>query len=175
MSKEKNYITPIGYQRLIEEWDHLTKVDRPKVVEVVSWAASLGDRSENADYQYGKKRLREIDRRLRFLNTRINIAIVIDPKEAKSKKVQFGAKVTLIDSQGEKKVYFIVGVDEINSKKGLISWRSPIAKGLMGKEVYDEVQIQTPNGICEFEIESVEYFEIMEAYYPKKHWKENEN
>ena len=135
--KEKNYITPFGLKRLIDERDFLLKIERPKVVSVVSWAASLGDRSENADYIYGKKRLREIDRRLKFLGKRINLAFIVDPLSIKSKTIQFGASVIFREESGEEKKVTIVGIDEINIEKGLISWKSPIGKTLLGKMVGD--------------------------------------
>src|SRR5690606_27779361 len=122
--KPKNYITPHGHAKLVGERDHLVKVERPETTKVVSWAASLGDRSENADYQYGKKRLREIDRRIRFLNTRLDAAEVVDPTKIKSDKVQFGATVTISDEDEKVRIFTIVGEDESSPKNGLISWRS---------------------------------------------------
>ena len=120
--------------------------ERPKVVETVTWAASNGDRSENADYQYGKKRLREIDRRLHFLQKRMEAAEVIDPKKMKSDRVVFGATVTFENDDGVEKVYQIVGADEFNINLGKISWKSPIAIALLGKKIDDEVKIQKPSG-----------------------------
>ena len=159
--KENNYITPGGFQKLKEERDHLTKIERPEVTKTVTWAASNGDRSENADYQYGKKRLREIDRRLRFLNTRINCAKVIDPTEQNFPKVQFGATVELVGEDDETKIYSIVGVDEIDTNKGHISWRSPLGRSLLGKEEGDIIEVNSPSGEKEFEIQSVKYKEII--------------
>lgn len=160
VSENKNYITPKGLARLCDERDFLLKIERPRVTKIVSWAASLGDRSENADYQYGKRRLREIDRRLRFLGTRIESAVVVDPLQIKSEKVQFGARVEILGGEDEKRVFTIVGVDEIDTKRGLISWKSPIASALLGREVGDEVKVRTPAGDEFFEIENIEYLAI---------------
>lgn len=168
--ERKNYITPAGYKRLKDEHDFLKMQERPEVTKVVSWAASLGDRSENADYQYGKKRLREIDRRLRFLIRRINEAQIVDPLDQASlagNKVLFGASVTLEDEEGIDRRYSIVGEDELDISKGLISWKSPIGKGLLGKELNDEVNIRTPSGNQIFNIIEVRYqrIEIEEFQY----------
>ena len=152
-----NYITPMGYQALVTEFDQLLRLERPKITELVTWAASNGDRSENADYQYGKKRLREIDRRLRFLGQRIEAAQIVDPQSIKSSKVQFGATIEIKDEEGRVKTYSIVGVDEINTSLGFISWQSPIAKALIGKSVGDEVVIHAPQGELIFEIISIQY------------------
>lgn len=157
MNKTKNYISKNGLEKLISERDELQKVERPEVVKTVSWAASLGDRSENADYQYGKKRLREIDRRLRFLNSRINTAEVVDFKNKQSKTVQFGATVTIENTEREIKVVQILGEDEINSDAKAISWKSPLAKSLLGKLEGDEVSVRTPSGEIEYEITQVKY------------------
>lgn len=146
MDQTKNYITPEGLERLRAEYSSLINGERPKVVETVTWAASNGDRSENADYQYGKKRLREIDRRLHFLQKRMEAAEVIDPKSLKSDKVIFGATVTFENEDGEEKIYQIVGEDEFNIDLCKISWKSPIAKALLGKKLDDEVKIQKPSG-----------------------------
>lgn len=157
--KDKNYITPLGYQTLVDERDQLSKIERPEVVKVVSWAASLGDRSENADYQYGKKKLREIDRRLRFLNSRINTAEIIDPSKIKSEKIQFGAFVSLENEEGEIKNIQIVGVDETNTNAGKISWKSPLGKSLLGKFSGDEVETRTPGGVVLYTILDIKYSE----------------
>lgn len=157
---KKNYITPRGYKRLTDEYDQLSKVERPEVCQVIAWAASNGDRSENADYIYGKKRLREIDRRMRFLVKRINAAVVIDPEKQSSKKVLFGATILLENEQEEQKNFTIVGVDEVNTDKNHISWQSPIGKGLLNKEAGDEVQIHTPKGLVEFTILEISYKSI---------------
>jgi len=144
--KKKNYITPKGFQKLLNEQSLLLRKERPKVVETVAWAASNGDRSENADYIYGKKRLREIDSRLRFLQGRIESAVVVDPSTVKSEKVVFGAHVTFEDEEGLEFCYQIVGEDEWNIEEGKISWRSPVANALMGKKLDDQVVIQKPQG-----------------------------
>lgn len=146
MDQSKNYITPEGFEKLRAEYASLMNGERPKVVETVTWAASNGDRSENADYQYGKKRLREIDRRLHFLQKRMEAAEVIDPKTLKSDKVVFGATVTFETEDGDEKIYQIVGEDEFNVDLGKISWKSPIARALLGKKIDDEVKIQKPSG-----------------------------
>ncbi len=165
---KKNYITPHGFKRLQAEYDFLKKEERPRVTKLVSWAASLGDRSENADYQYGKKRLREIDRRLRFLGARIHDAVVVNPLEQKSDKVTFGASVTVVDEESEEeKRLSIVGVDESDTQKGRISWLSPIGKALMGKEVGDYAIVKAPNGERELEILKIEYLEVViEEFQP---------
>lgn len=160
MDKPKNYITPEGYQRLLQERDHLVKIERPEITRVVAWAASLGDRSENADYQYGKRRMREIDRRIAFLNQRIDAAVVVDPLQTKSDKVQFGATVEVHDEEGKSKRFTIVGEDESAPKYGLISWKSPIGKSMIGKQVGDVIFVQAPSGEHEMEIISIEYVAI---------------
>lgn len=143
---EKNYITPAGFEKLRTEYVELLSVERPKTVTVVTWAASNGDRSENADYQYGKRRLREIDRRLHFLKTKMQDAEVIDPAKVTSEKVVFGATVTLETGAGEEVIYQIVGEDEIDIKSGRISWKSPIAKAILGKVTDDDVKVSKPKG-----------------------------
>lgn len=160
MKKKSNYITPNGHKQLVTEHEQLTKVERPKTTQIIQWAASNGDRSENADYIYGKKRLREIDRRLRFLSNRLNDALIINPEDIKSDKVQFGACVEVVDEENKAKTYYIVGVDEIDTKNNLISWRSPIGSALIGKQVGDIVLIQTPQNEFEFEIISIQYKKI---------------
>lgn len=159
-SNHPNYITPQGFKLLQDEYYYLVKVLRPETTKLVSWAASLGDRSENADYQYGKKKLREIDRRMRFLSSRIEAAKVVDPLKIESEKVQFSATVTVEDEEGEQEVYTIVGVDEIDSEKKYISWLSPKGKALLGKEVGDEVIIKVPKGEISFTIEEIKYIEV---------------
>jgi transcription elongation factor GreB len=154
----KNYITPTGHQRLREELLHLLDVDRPEVVKIVHWAASNGDRSENGDYIYGKKRLREIDRRIRFLNKRLEFAVVVDPATRESTdQIFFGATVTYLDGQGAEKMLRIVGVDEIGLDNGNVSWISPIATAMIKKCIGDEIELQTPNGIEVLEILDVQY------------------
>ena len=153
----KNYITPEGLAKLKAELHQLLHVERPKVVETVTWAASNGDRSENADYQYGKRRLREIDRRVHFLSKRVEDAEVVDPKVMTGKTVLFSATVTLSTDDGEELVYQIVGEDEFDPKLGRISWRSPVAKALLGKKEGDEVKIVKPSGEQFVTIEAIEY------------------
>jgi transcription elongation factor GreB len=158
--RENNYITPQGYKKLTDELNQLNRHERPKICELVQWAAGNGDRSENADYQYGKKRLREIDRRIRFLISRIDAAVVIDPTALNSDKVQFGATVTVEDDDGLQKIWIIVGKDEINTQLGRISWLSPIGKALIGKNIGDTATIQSPQGEVNLEIRSIEYLAI---------------
>lgn len=154
----KNYITPEGMARLQDELKHLRTVERPQVVETVSWAAGNGDRSENGDYIYGKKRLREIDRRLRFLIKRMEIAEVVDPALQKNHdQVFFGATVTYADSKGTERTVRIVGVDEARMEKGEISWISPVARALMKALDGDIVKMRTPGGEEELEILKIEY------------------
>lgn len=152
-----NYITPEGFKKLQEEFHKLFHDERPKLVETVAWAAGNGDRSENGDYIYGKRRLREIDKRLKFLRDRIENAQVVDPKTVKSEKVVFGATVTILDEDETEKVYVIVGEDEIEPGKNKISWKSPMAKALLGKQVGDEVEIQRPAGILCAEITDIQF------------------
>ncbi len=157
MSEDKNYITPVGFEKLKSEYSELLNKERPKVVETVAWAASNGDRSENADYIYGKRRLREIDSRLRFLGGKIEKAFVVDPATVRSEKVVFGATVTFENEDGEVVKYQIVGEDEWDIKLGKISWKSPVAKSLLGKKVNDEVLVKKPNGEEYLTILKVEY------------------
>ena len=155
--EKKNYITPKGHQKLVDELEALLRVERPQVTQLIQWAASNGDRSENADYIYGKRRLREIDRRIRFLSSRLDAALVVDPAKMVSEKIQFGASVQVLDEEGAIRNFTIVGVDEVDTAKGRISWQSPIGKSLIGKSVGDEVLIQIPAGEMTFEIVSVKY------------------
>ena len=164
--EEKNYITPAGHERIRSELLKLLNLDRPEVVKVVHWAASNGDRSENGDYIYGKKRLREIDRRIRFLNQRLEFAVIIDNAarkggEAEAKQIFFGATVTYENLEGpesgKKTTITIVGVDEVDLDKGHVSWVSPIAKALIKARLGDCVKIQTPTGPTEIEILGVQY------------------
>jgi len=152
-----NYMTPAGYKKLAEELTRLRTVDRPKVCQEVSDAAAQGDRSENAEYIYGKKKLREIDRRMRFLGKRIDAAMVVDPAQKRGDKVFFGATVVLEDDDGESTTYQLVGEDEIEAKRGRISWRSPIGAALLGKELDDDVKVKTPSGTRKFTIVDVRY------------------
>jgi len=159
MSEYKNYITPEGYAVLKEEFDQLYKVERPKVVSDVAWAAGNGDRSENGDYIYGKKRLRQIDSRLRFLMKRMDAAEVVDPvRQQGLDKVFFGAWVTLYSlTHDTEHTYRIVGQDELDPGKGYISWISPLARALMKKGEGDTVRLETPGGEEEYEIIAVSY------------------
>lgn len=154
----KNYITPAGYARLRQELLDLIDNERPKVVEVVHWAASNGDRSENGDYLYGKKRLREIDRRIRFLTKRLEIAEVTNPcVHHGNPQVFFGATVTYVDQADVGRVVTILGIDEADSARGEVTWVSPIARTLLKSRVGDVLHLMTPAGISEIEVLSVEY------------------
>ena len=164
--EEKNYITPAGHERIRSELLQLLNLDRPEVVKVVHWAASNGDRSENGDYIYGKKRLREIDRRIRFLNQRLEFAVIVDNAarkkgEADAEQVFFGATVTYENLEGpeggKETTITIVGVDEVDLDQGHVSWVSPIAKALIKARIGDCVKIQTPTGPTEIEILDVQY------------------
>ena len=157
----KNYITTRGLETLKNELHELLHVERPKVVEVVAWAASNGDRSENADYQYGKKRLREIDRRLRFLTKRIDAAVVVEPTEQKGEKILFGATVKVRDSSDTDRIYRIVGIDETDAKSGKVSWMSPVGQTLLQSSAGDSVVLKTPLGEEELEILEVKYLPIV--------------
>lgn len=154
----RNYITPGGYQRLRAELMSLLNVERPQVVEVVSWAAKNGDRSENGDYLYGKKRLREIDRRIRFLTRRLDIAEVADPSAHHGRdQVFFGATVTYANAAGEERTVTIKGIDEADSLCGEVSWISPIARALLKAREGDEVTLMTPGGPEKIEVVAVRY------------------
>jgi transcription elongation factor GreB len=154
----RNYITPQGYERLRAELMGLIDDERPKVVEVVSWAAKNGDRSENGDYLYGKKRLREIDRRIRFLGKRLDIAERVDPSlHHGSEQVFFGATVTYADARGRERTVTIKGIDEVDSLRGEVSWIAPIARALLKARVGDDVVLQTPGGIERIEVVGVRY------------------
>ena len=156
----KNYITPTGYERLRTELLNLIDAERPKVVEVVHWAASNGDRSENGDYHYGKKRLREIDRRIRFLTKRLEIAEISDPAvHHGSDQIFFGAKVTYVDAQGLERTVTILGIDEADSALGQVSWISPVARVLLKARLGDEVSLITPQG--------VQLIEVLNVCYPE--------
>ena len=155
----KNYITPEGFQKLQDELKQLLRVERPKVVEIVSWAAANGDRSENGDYIYGKKRLREIDKRIRFLSKRLEIAQVVNPAQQKNRdQVFFVTTVNYKNTKGKAKTVRIVGVDEADMARGEISWVSPIARALNKAHEGDIVKLQTPQG--------VERLEVLEISYP---------
>lgn len=154
----KNYITPAGYARLKNELQHLLDHERPELVKVIAWAASNGDRSENADYIYGKRRLREIDRRIRFLTKRLDAAMVVDPAGREdTDQVFFGATVTLMHEDGVEKIYSIVGIDEADVSRGRISWISPLAKALIKAREGDTVTVRTPGGDESLEIVGIEY------------------
>jgi transcription elongation factor GreB len=154
----KNYITPAGFRRLKDEALHLLDRERPDLVKVVAWAASNGDRSENADYIYGKRRLREIDRRIRFLTKRMEAAEVIDPTARETTdQVFFGATVMVMDQEGREVTYSIVGIDEADATRGRLSWISPLARALLKRREGEQVTFKTPGGDQVLEIVSVEY------------------
>ena len=153
-----NYMTPAGFLRLDEELKQLSRVERPKIVEVVSWAAGNGDRSENGDYIYGKRRLREIDRRIRFLRKRLEASKVVDPAQQTNRdKIFFGATVTYVTAQGDELTVKIVGVDEADFEKGQISWVSPIARALLRAGIGDSVKVRTPAGLEAIEVIRIAY------------------
>jgi transcription elongation factor GreB len=167
--KPKNYITPAGLQRLRDEHRFLLTRERPAVTEVVAWAAGNGDRSENADYQYGKRRLRQIDSRIRFLSRRIDAAVVVDPASPRSgpaaNRVFFGATVTYRDTAGREQVVRIVGVDEVDLNRRYISWASPLARALMKAGPGDRVVLPAPGKTERLEILDVKYIPIpMDAF-----------
>jgi transcription elongation factor GreB len=151
------YITPDGFARLEAEYEHLRGVERPKVTEAVSVAAALGDRSENADYIYGKKRLREIDARMRFLMKRIDVLEIVRTRPDREDKVFFGAWVGLEDESGERVCYRVVGADESDPATRAISMDSPVGRALLGKQEGDEVKVQRPRGAGLFTIVSIDY------------------
>lgn len=158
MSTEKNYLTRQGYEAMRTELAQLIKVERPSVVQIVSWAASNGDRSENGDYIYGKKRLREIDRRVRFLTKRLEVAHVVDPADQVGQdQVFFGATVQYIDQTGQTVRIKIVGVDEVDPLNGHISWISPVARALIKFREGDTVTLQSPTGLQTLDIIEVSY------------------
>ena len=154
----KNYMTPAGYKTLRAELMSLLDDERPKIVEIVSWAAKNGDRSENGDYLYGKKRLREIDRRIRFLTKRLDVAEVVDPSiHHGNEQIFFGATVRYANDRGEEKTIRIMGVDEAESANGDVSWVAPIARALLKAKVGDEVKLVTPGGPERVEVLAVNY------------------
>lgn len=160
-SGSKNYITPAGFARLKNEALHLLDRERPDLVKVVAWAASNGDRSENADYLYGKRRLREIDRRIRFLTRRLDAAEVIDPTaRQETDRVYFGATVTLADEGGAQSTYTIVGIDETDVSHGRISWISPLARALLKRQEGDQFVFKAPGGDQLLEIVRIEYTQV---------------
>ncbi len=154
----KNYITAVGYRRLLDERRTLIEVERPEVVRTVSWAASNGDRSENGDYIYGKRRLREIDRRVRFLTKRLDVAEVVDPSRQENRdQVFFGATVYLLRNDEHEETITIVGIDEVDTARAQVSWISPIARALLKARIGDRVSLRTPGGVDEIEILDVQY------------------
>lgn len=172
----KNYLTPLGWRRMRDELTWLVKTERPNVTSVVSWAAKLGDRSENADYQYGKKRLREIDRRIRYLTKRLEAAEVVDPAtREETDQVFFGATVTYATSSGEENTVRIVGIDETDLPHNYVSWISPVARALIKAREGDTVSLRTPGGDEQLEILEVRYEEIPMAPFEPAHsnWSPN--
>jgi transcription elongation factor GreB len=157
MADSPRFITPDGFARIRGEYDELFGVERPKIVEVVSWAASLGDRSENADYLYGKKRLREIDRRLAYLARVMKAAKVVDPSQQVTDQVRFGATVELADEDDHRRTLTIVGDDETDATAGRIGWSSPIARALIGAKVGDERVATLPAGEKSYEVMAIRY------------------
>lgn len=162
-SERKNYMTPSCAERLRGQLKELLYKERPTMVETVAWAASNGDRSENADYHYGKKRLREIDRKIRFLTGQLDSAIIVDPLEQKARagdRVLFGATVTVENIRGEQRVLSLVGGDEMDASRGRISWFSPVGRALLNAREGDEITVTTPGGAEEMEIIRVEYLPL---------------
>src|SRR6516225_9204394 len=154
----KNYMTPQGHRQLQEELRKLLRVERPKVVDVVTWAAGNGDRSENGDYIYGKRRLHEIDRRIGFLSTRLESAEVVEPKQQKKlDQVFFGASVTYANERGNVKTITIVGIDEADLSRGQVSWVSPVARALMKAHQGDIVEVRAPSGLEQIEVLEIRY------------------
>ena len=162
LASSKNYITPGGHARLMDEFLWLMNKERPEITAVVSWAAGNGDRSENGDYIYGKKRLREIDKRIRYLTKRLDIAEIIDPTAPREDETQifFGATVTFSNFDGKIETISIVGVDEIDTTKGFISWISPMARALIKSRQGDIVSLLTPAGMKKIKIKKVKYIKI---------------
>jgi len=172
----KNYLTPIGWRRMRDELQWLVTTERPAVTNVVSWAAKLGDRSENADYQYGKRRLREIDRRIRYLTKRLEAAEVVDPAtREETDQVFFGATVTYANRKGDEQTVRIVGIDETDPAQHYVSWISPIARALIKAREGDTVRLRTPGGEEEIEIVEVRYEAIPMAPFdkPQSTWSPN--
>jgi transcription elongation factor GreB len=172
----KNYLTPLGWRRMRDELTWLVKTERPQVTSVVSWAARNGDRSENADYQYGKKRLREIDRRIRYLTKRLEAAEVVDPAtREETDQVFFGATVTYATPSGGELTVRIVGIDETDPSQHYVSWISPVARALIKAREGDTVRLRTPGGDEDLEILEVRYEEIpMQPFEPTKNtWAPN--
>jgi transcription elongation factor GreB len=158
VSERPNYITPAGFRKLREEYEGLYAGERPKLLETIAWAASNGDRSENADYHYGKKRLREVDRRINFLARRMKEAKVTDPARQDDRdRVWFGATVTLADEDGAEWVLTLVGEDEAEAEAGMISWYSPIARAVRGAAVGDVRAVALPGGTKDYEVIAIRY------------------
>jgi transcription elongation factor GreB len=158
MAERPNYITPAGYRRLREEYEALYAGERPKLLETISWAAANGDRSENADYQYGRRRLREVDRRINFLARRMKEAKVTDPSQQPDKdRVWFGATVTIADEEDNERVVTLVGEDEADAGAGLISFHSPLARAVRGAAVGDVRRVTLPGGDKEYEVVAISY------------------
>jgi len=161
VAEKTNHITPAGYRRLREEYEALFGHERPKLVETISWAAGNGDRSENGDYIYGRKRLREVDRRINWLSKRLSAANVLDPaRQPDRSRVFFGATVTLADDEDNERVVTLVGEDEADAGAGLISWNSPIARAVRGAALGDVRRVMLPSGEKEFEIVGIHYPEV---------------
>ena len=160
----RNYLTPGGFERMKAELERLVQKERPELVATVAWAAGNGDRSENGDYIYGKKRLREIDRRIRFLIKRLDIAEVVDPAARRdddaSDQIFFGATVTVRNARGDERTLSIVGVDEIDTARGYVSWVSPVARALLKARVGDTVTLSTPGGVEELDVLAVRYLPL---------------
>ncbi len=172
----KNYMTPHGWKRMRDEVSWLVKTERPQVTSVVSWAAKLGDRSENADYQYGKKRLREIDRRIRYITKRLEAAEVVDPSaREQTDQVFFGATVVYANAEGEEKTLRIVGLDEMDASNHYVSWISPIARAFIKCREGDTVTLRAPGGDEQLQILEVRYEEIAIAAFeaPQNGWTPN--
>lgn len=158
MSDKPNYITPAGYRRLREEYEALFSGERPKLVETISWAAGNGDRSENGDYIYGRKRLREVDRRINWLSKRLSAATVLDPaRQPDQSRVFFGAIVTLVDEDDQERIVTLVGEDEADAGAGRISWNSPIGRAIRGAAIGDVRRVSLPSGERELEIAAIDY------------------
>jgi transcription elongation factor GreB len=153
----RNYITPAGHRRLREELARLWERERPTLVETIAWAASNGDRSENADYLYGKRRLREVDRRIRFLSKRLEIAALVDNAGQGHDRVYFGATVTYVDPAGAERTVSIVGMDEVDPARGRVSWIAPVAQALLKAREGDVVAVRTPAGVEEIEVVTIRY------------------
>lgn len=162
LGSAKNYMTANGFKRMQQELIELKNQTRPELTKVIQWAAGNGDRSENGDYIYGKKRLHEIDKRMRYLAKRLDAAVVVDPKQVNSDQVLFGATVTVRDAEDRVRVFSIVGVDEIDLERGRVSWRSPLATALFKAREGDVVIFRSPKGVQELEVEKIEYLDLVE-------------